>query len=194
MVGEGDEEVEEEEEEEEVDTDHLVDLRSVVRAQWSCWCHRLVVTSDPSLRRVKPAVSVKEEPSSPGLAGGGVLPVDTPLSPTTFINSILQEETTPTLSSTSAGAPPTTGHNKYHSACMRACCVVLCLVHAHTCMYLLSHCLSHILCIAAAGSPLVVMSSAGPLPPPAASQSPAGSSSGGGLLGRKCQTVACLDR
>lgn len=137
MVGEGDEEVEEEEEEEEVDTDHLVDLRSVVRTQWSCWCHRLVVTSDPSLRRVKPAVSVKEEPSSPGLAGGGVLPVDTPLSPTTFINSILQEETTPTLSSTSAGAPPTTGHNKYHSACV-LCCVWCMHTHACTCFLTVS--------------------------------------------------------
>ncbi|KAM9340325.1 heat shock factor protein 1 isoform 2-T2 [Symphorus nematophorus] len=44
------------------------------------------------------SVSVKEEPSSPGLGacpvlGGGALSVDTPLSPTTFINSILQDET-----------------------------------------------------------------------------------------------------
>lgn len=105
-----------------------------------------VVTFDPSFDRVKPQVRVKEEPSSPGQAGGGVSPVDTPLSPTTFINSILQEETTPS----SAGA--------------------------------------------VAGSPVVVMSSAGPLLPPAACQSPAGSSSGGVLPGRKCQTVACLDR
>lgn len=35
MVGEGDEE---EEVEEEVETDHLVDLRSEVRDQQSCWC------------------------------------------------------------------------------------------------------------------------------------------------------------
>ncbi|XP_075867491.1 heat shock factor protein 1 isoform X2 [Nelusetta ayraudi] len=131
IAGEGEEEEEEEEEEdeEEVVRDHLLDSS------------------------LKQPVSVKEEPSSPGFGGGGVSPVDTPLSPTTFINSILQEETTPPPSSTSTGGPPTT-----------------------------------------AGSPLVAMSSTGPLPPPAASQSPAGSSSGGVLPGRRCQTVACLDR
>ncbi|KAI3359027.1 hypothetical protein L3Q82_015426 [Scortum barcoo] len=44
------------------------------------------------------SVSVKEEPSSPDVEvcpvmEGGTTPVDTPLSPTTFINSILQDET-----------------------------------------------------------------------------------------------------
>lgn len=37
MVGEGDED----EEEEEVETDHLVDLRSEVGDQLSCWCHTI---------------------------------------------------------------------------------------------------------------------------------------------------------
>ncbi|XP_073337817.1 heat shock factor protein 1 isoform X2 [Pagrus major] len=51
------------------------------------------------------SVSVKEEPASPEVEvcpvlEGGALPIDTPLSPTTFINSILQDETqlTPTTS------------------------------------------------------------------------------------------------
>lgn len=58
-------------------------------------------------------VHVKEEPLSPeadvcpALEGEG-LTVDTPLSPTTFINSILQDEiplTTPTSASLPSGTP-----------------------------------------------------------------------------------------
>lgn len=60
------------------------------------------------------SVSVKKEPSSPDVEvcpvlEGGALPVDTPLSPTTFINSILQDEpqlTLSTSSGTSATASP----------------------------------------------------------------------------------------
>ncbi|XP_068188616.1 heat shock factor protein 1 [Antennarius striatus] len=57
------------------------------------------------------SVIVKLEPSSPDkeegpLLEGGALSVDTPLSPTTFINSILQDETPPPPN-TSSPAPPT---------------------------------------------------------------------------------------
>ncbi|XP_019125225.1 heat shock factor protein 1 isoform X2 [Larimichthys crocea] len=57
------------------------------------------------------SVSVKEEPSSPDVEvcpvlEGGALPVDTPLSPTTFINSILQDETQ--LTSNTSTSNPTT--------------------------------------------------------------------------------------
>ncbi|TKS89244.1 Heat shock factor protein 1 [Collichthys lucidus] len=57
------------------------------------------------------SVSVKEEPSSPDVEvcpvlEGGALPVDTPLSPTTFINSILQDETQLTLNTSTTN--PTT--------------------------------------------------------------------------------------
>ncbi|XP_042370281.1 heat shock factor protein 1-like [Plectropomus leopardus] len=57
------------------------------------------------------SVSVKEEPSSPDLEvcpvlEGGPTSVDTPLSPTTFINSILQDNDTQTTPSTSAAVSP----------------------------------------------------------------------------------------
>lgn len=57
------------------------------------------------------SVNVKEEPSSPDVEvcpalEGGALPVDTPLSPTTFINSILQDETQ--LTSNTSTTSPTT--------------------------------------------------------------------------------------
>ncbi len=61
------------------------------------------------------SVVVKEEPSSPDVEvcpvlEGGALSVDTPLSPTTFINSILQDETQFTTATSST--IPTTGSNK----------------------------------------------------------------------------------
>uniref|UniRef100_UPI003AAA6A6C heat shock factor protein 1 n=1 Tax=Centroberyx gerrardi TaxID=166262 RepID=UPI003AAA6A6C len=55
------------------------------------------ITSDWTDAEESPLVHVKEEPSSPEVEEacpvleGGATPVDTPLSPTTFINSILQE-------------------------------------------------------------------------------------------------------
>ncbi|XP_018542168.1 heat shock factor protein 1 isoform X2 [Lates calcarifer] len=58
------------------------------------------------------SVNVKEEPSSPEVEvcpvlEGGATPVDTPLSPTTFINSILQDnETQPTPNTSTANPPP----------------------------------------------------------------------------------------
>ncbi|XP_030266367.1 heat shock factor protein 1 isoform X1 [Sparus aurata] len=57
------------------------------------------------------SVSVKEEPASPEVEvcpvlEGGALPIDTPLSPTTFINSILQDETQLTPSTSTCN--PTT--------------------------------------------------------------------------------------
>lgn len=62
-------------------------------------------TSSATLNRTSPLVHVKEEPLSPTysseveevcpveveVGAGSTLPADTPLSPTTFINSILQE-------------------------------------------------------------------------------------------------------
>lgn len=62
------------------------------------------------------SVNVKEEPSSPDVEvcpvlEGGVTPVDTPLSPTTFINSILQdsEPTQPTPNTSTANPAPGNG-------------------------------------------------------------------------------------
>ncbi|XP_022603078.1 heat shock factor protein 1 isoform X1 [Seriola dumerili] len=58
------------------------------------------------------SVNVKEEPSSPEVEvcpvlEGGTTPVDTPLSPTTFINSILQDnETQPTPNTSTANPTP----------------------------------------------------------------------------------------
>ncbi|XP_029919903.1 heat shock factor protein 1 isoform X2 [Myripristis murdjan] len=58
-----------------------------------------------------PLVHVKEEPSSPEVEEvcpvleGGATPVDTPLSPTTFINSILQEHETNPSHNTSTASP-----------------------------------------------------------------------------------------
>ncbi|XP_076610011.1 heat shock factor protein 1 [Chaetodon auriga] len=70
------------------------------------------VVSDWTNTGESQSVSIKEEPSSPDVEvcpvlEGGPLPVDTPLSPTTFINSILQDETqltpnTSTINSTTA--------------------------------------------------------------------------------------------
>ncbi|KAM7384950.1 hypothetical protein PAMA_012032 [Pampus argenteus] len=56
------------------------------------------------------SMNVKEEPSSPDVEvcpvlEGGVAPVDTPLSPTTFINSILQENETQPAQTTSTTNP-----------------------------------------------------------------------------------------
>ncbi|KAM3596036.1 uncharacterized protein V6R79_007273 [Siganus canaliculatus] len=56
------------------------------------------------------AVAVKEEPPSPdvevcSVLEGGTLPVDTPLSPTTFINSILQDSDTQMTLNASTTAP-----------------------------------------------------------------------------------------
>ncbi|XP_041811219.1 heat shock factor protein 1 [Chelmon rostratus] len=58
------------------------------------------------------SVSIKEEPSSPDVEvcpvlEGGALPVDTPLSPTTFINSILQDNETQLTPNTSTTNPTT---------------------------------------------------------------------------------------
>lgn len=58
------------------------------------------------------SVSVKQEPSSPDAGActvqeGGAIPVDTPFSPTTFINSILQDEIPPTTNMSTTS--PTTG-------------------------------------------------------------------------------------
>lgn len=58
------------------------------------------------------SVTVKQEPSSPDVEEcpvleGGALPVDTPLSPTTFINSILQDSE-PQLTPTTSTANPNT--------------------------------------------------------------------------------------
>lgn len=66
----------------------------------------------PASCRDGQSVSVKEEPPSPEAdvcpaLEVEALPVDTPLSPTTFINSILQDEI-PLTACTSA-ASPTTG-------------------------------------------------------------------------------------
>lgn len=68
-------------------------------------------------------VSVKEEPASPGADGCPALevealPVDTPLSPTTFINSILQDEIP--LSACTSATSPTTGTPEHQSR--RRCC------------------------------------------------------------------------
>ncbi|XP_047200103.1 heat shock factor protein 1 [Hippoglossus stenolepis] len=57
-------------------------------------------------------INIKEEPGSPEVEvcpvlEGGASPVDTPLSPTTFINSILQDnETLPTANTSTANASP----------------------------------------------------------------------------------------
>lgn len=52
------------------------------------------------------SLNVKEEPSSPVLEGGDT-PVDTPLSPTTFFNTILQEnESLPTLNTSTTNPRP----------------------------------------------------------------------------------------
>uniref|UniRef100_A0A8C4HFB6 HSF-type DNA-binding domain-containing protein n=1 Tax=Dicentrarchus labrax TaxID=13489 RepID=A0A8C4HFB6_DICLA len=58
------------------------------------------------------SVNVKQEPSSPDVEvcsslEGGALPVDTPLSPTTFINSILQDSETQLTPNTSTTNPTT---------------------------------------------------------------------------------------
>ncbi|XP_035537177.1 heat shock factor protein 1-like isoform X2 [Morone saxatilis] len=58
------------------------------------------------------SVNVKQEPSSPDVEvcsslEGGALPVDTPLSPTTFINSILQDSETQLTPNTSITNPST---------------------------------------------------------------------------------------
>ncbi|KAF7641586.1 hypothetical protein LDENG_00276770 [Lucifuga dentata] len=56
------------------------------------------------------SVSIKEEPSSPEVeecpaVEGGATPVDTPLSPTTFINSLLQENETNPAHNTPTSSP-----------------------------------------------------------------------------------------
>uniref|UniRef100_A0A8D3AUS2 HSF-type DNA-binding domain-containing protein n=1 Tax=Scophthalmus maximus TaxID=52904 RepID=A0A8D3AUS2_SCOMX len=71
------------------------------------------VVSDWSDSGEQMSVNVKEEPSSPELEvcpvlEGGATPVDTPLSPTTFINSFLQENETPPDISTADPTPGTT--------------------------------------------------------------------------------------
>ncbi|KAF3706915.1 Heat shock factor protein 1 [Channa argus] len=54
-----------------------------------------VIASDWMDAAESQSTNVKEEPSSPEEEVGGATPVDTPFSPTTFINSILQDETQP---------------------------------------------------------------------------------------------------
>ncbi|XP_049331619.1 heat shock factor protein 1 isoform X2 [Astyanax mexicanus] len=84
-------------------------------------------TEDWTEDRTSPLVHIKEEPSSPAhcpeieevcpveveVGAGSSVPADTPLSPTTFINSILQEsETTPTPT------PPPAVHKCLSLACL----------------------------------------------------------------------------
>nr|XP_046273153.1 heat shock factor protein 1 isoform X2 [Scatophagus argus] len=71
------------------------------------------VVSDWTEAGESQSVSVKKEPSSPDVEvcpvmEGGALPVDTPLSPTTFINSILQDETQ--LTPNTSTSNPTTSN------------------------------------------------------------------------------------
>ncbi|KAJ7991726.1 hypothetical protein DPEC_G00286870 [Dallia pectoralis] len=84
------------------------------------------VTNDWVDERTSPLVHIKEEPSCPELdevctpevvvGGAGPDPVDTPLSPTTFINSILQENSEPNVSP----AAPT---NPTDQKCLSVACL-----------------------------------------------------------------------
>uniref|UniRef100_A0A6Q2ZH59 HSF-type DNA-binding domain-containing protein n=1 Tax=Esox lucius TaxID=8010 RepID=A0A6Q2ZH59_ESOLU len=83
------------------------------------------VTNEWIEERTSPLVHIKEEPSSPELdevcaaevvVGGAGDQVDTPLSPTTFINSILQENNEPAASP----APPT---NPADRKCLSIACL-----------------------------------------------------------------------
>lgn len=70
------------------------------------------VVSDWTDQGESPSVDIKEEPSSPEVEVCPVLeevaaPVDTPLSPTTFINSILEESEAQPTSVTSTSTAPT---------------------------------------------------------------------------------------
>ncbi|XP_034150675.1 heat shock factor protein 1 isoform X2 [Esox lucius] len=86
------------------------------------------VTNEWIEERTSPLVHIKEEPSSPELdevcaaevvVGGAGDQVDTPLSPTTFINSILQENNEPAASP----APPT---NPADRKCLSIACLDKC--------------------------------------------------------------------
>lgn len=160
---------------------------------------QLFLISCVTCREVQ-SVSVKQEPSSPD---AGASTVDTPFSPTTFINSILQDEIPPTTntsttSPTTGGSPAnqktgnttptnqTAGINHWWCISADTSCVLM----------MSSFCFAD-----SVASPVVVLStaSAGPLPPTEASQSPPSAPSPNVVPSfdpspHTCQTVACIDR